>query len=102
MTYFYPLLGFSIWVAVIGLSSNALISFENKKQLESAKSFIAKASEGVTATSLEKIPQINVVTETVQKPALVNKISPITTAVKPSVQKQDRQEDRDEDEDEDD
>ncbi len=67
MPYLYPLIGITAWVVAIAFSTNALISVENKKQQEVAKSFIERTREGVVANISPKHSQDSVTAEVIQK-----------------------------------
>lgn len=96
MTYLYTFLGITAWVATIAFSSNALISYENGKQAESAKSLINKTAQQITVTKAVTPTTTQVTTETqqvaqevqpipevVSQPTTPKVVAPVTT--KPAV-----------------
>lgn len=49
MPYLYPLLGITAWIAVVTLSTQAIISGENTKQLEKMSSYIQEGGQRLIA-----------------------------------------------------
>lgn len=92
MTYLYTLFGITAWVAMIAFSSNALISYENGKQAESAKASINKINQQVSGTKSVIPSTTQVTTETQQStPEIVSQpatVTPKTTVKVITPQKQ--------------
>jgi hypothetical protein len=66
MTYLYTLLSITAWVATIALSSSALVSYENGKQVEAIKATITRTTAQVVAKKEATAPIVQVVSETQQ------------------------------------
>jgi hypothetical protein len=110
MKYLYIIFGISLYISLITLSSAMIVKYENTKQYESAKVFLAETLEKVKQESLSSLPapiQNYVETKIISKPAVTEVLIETKPEVAPVVKKTitetiknvDRENEDDEDED---
>jgi hypothetical protein len=102
MPYLYPVLGVTAWIAVVTLSTQALINNENTKQLDKITSYIEVAGhklvDSIPNQEVLYVPSTNT-QEQVIAPVVTPKQEVITEPKVSPVRTNNREEDDEEDED---